>query len=61
MKITIDMSPEIQKAIEVFHSHLDACSQCAQNPLALCLDGAKLLHAVSDANPCLPPLPTRKK
>lgn len=33
----------------VFHQHLDVCSQCRNNPFALCPEGARTLHqAVGD-------------
>jgi hypothetical protein len=28
----------------VFHQHLDVCSQCAEHPFNLCQEGARLLE-----------------
>jgi hypothetical protein len=28
-----------------FYAHLDKCSQCADNPFALCREGSRLIHA----------------
>lgn len=31
-----------------FHAHLDSCSQCRNNPMALCFMGAVLLKAAAE-------------
>ncbi len=35
---------KLPKRITNFYDHLDVCKQCADNPFALCVEGAKLLR-----------------
>jgi hypothetical protein len=34
---------QVQPVVSQFHSHLDKCSQCSENPFALCTTGNFLL------------------
>lgn len=36
---------------ELFHAHLDVCSQCSNNPFALCQTGSDLIHKAVGATP----------
>lgn len=36
---------------ELFHAHLDVCSQCSNNPFALCQVGSDLLYKATGATP----------
>lgn len=40
------MSEQIIEAIDKFHSHLDVCVQCRDNPFGLCRAGSDLLVQV---------------
>jgi hypothetical protein len=40
------VTQQIQAAIDTFHSHLDVCVQCRENPFGLCPTGSAHLKAV---------------
>lgn len=43
-----ESAPNLQKAIASFHTHLDSCGQCRENPFQLCFVGSQLLHFVGE-------------
>lgn len=43
----IEPFPGWQAAADAFGAHLDVCTQCEENPFALCAIGVRLLQATA--------------